>query len=253
METAKINITKASNLAASDGKFGAEINNKLKNVFVYSSEYLNRLDINKRAIFKDYGRLAPDPSSDSRWRSYTKLNYNMVTGDLIIAQDQAYFQKKSDNFQDGGKGRYFPAIEDDLLDALKPIIMTNIEEMMERFQIDIDSDWVTIGVHCIRYKSSEGQPSYATPYGYHKDTEPGVFLNVLHESQNLVGGDNTISRNIKQCERVIHLKPYAGLLLTRDYFHDVTPMEPQPGTGMAYRDILLTTIEDDNYEAIRPH
>jgi len=253
MKTTKINIIKAPDPAVNHGQFGADTTTELKNVFVYSPGYLNRVEIDEKAIFKGYGRLEPDPSSKSRWRSYTKLNYNLVTGDIIIAQDQAYFQKKSDNSQDGGKGRFFEPIDDSLLDALKCIVMTNIEEMMERFYIDIDSDWLTIGVHCIRYKAAAGQPSYATPYGFHKDTEPGVFLNVLHESQNLEGGDSLITRYLKQCERVIHLKPYSGLLLTRDYFHDVTPMEPQPGTGTAYRDILLTTIEDDDYEAIRPH
>lgn len=55
---------------------------------------------------------------------------------------------------------------------------------------------------------------------------------------------SVIASTPKAIDRIIHMKPFEGLLLTKDYYHAVTPMGAARGEEMGYRDILLTTIEE---------
>lgn len=208
----------------------------------------------KAELQTSYGVLNRDPYGDTRCRSYFKATLDVDSGRLTRAEDQTYSQTYKANPLDGGKVRVFDAIGDDVLAmiAFRRLIMANVALMMASYVFK--KRQVTIGVHMVRYHAELGRPTFSSPIWLHKDDEPLVVLNVIDESKGLVGGDTVLARDLKSVERVIHLKPYEGAMLTKRLAHMVTPMEAPAEATIGFRDILLTTLEeaDDVVEPKEP-
>lgn len=195
-----------------------------------------------------YALLEHDPYGSSRCRSYLKMHFDLVSRNLSKAAVQSYSQSYQANSLDGGKIRHFPQTTERLLNTavFQSLVRNNLDMIMKLFEFK--KDQITIGLHSVRYLAKNGRASYSSPIWLHKDDEPVVVVNVINESQNLVGGDSIISYNKNEINRIVHMKPFEGMVLTKDCFHAVTPMgvEGNIMNQVAYRDILLTTVEEDD-------
>lgn len=199
-----------------------------------------------------YGLLEQDPYGIARCRSYVKMHFNIVSGDLSKATVQSYSQSYQANSLDGGKIRYFPQTTESLLRAavFQSLVKNNLDLILRLFEFKKKK--ITIGLHSVRYLARDGCASYSSPIWLHKDDEPVVVVNVINESPNLVGGDSVISFRKNEVNRIVHMKPFEGMVLTKSCFHAVTPMgvEGNRMDQVAYRDILLTTVEEDDGDVI---
>ncbi|MBZ7927027.1 2OG-Fe dioxygenase family protein [Ensifer adhaerens] len=198
-----------------------------------------------RAVFQEtYRSLDVDPYGDTRRRAYLKLRMRPTTGAISIAEDQTYSQTYLANPLDGGKVRIFGPIANDAIAsvAFQRLVQKNLSLMLAAYTFMKEE--VTIGVHCVRYFTDLGKPTFSSPIWLHKDDEPLVILNVIDESEGLIGGDTILAHNLRSIERVAHLKPFQGVVLTKQLFHMVTPMEAPIAGSAGFRDILLTTLEE---------
>ncbi len=200
-----------------------------------------------------YHYLKPDPYGAERKRAYLKLDLNVSTGAMSISADQSYSQTYKANNIDGGKVRHFEPMPDALVEsaAFQRLVVGFVEKMLELFELKLDV--AKIGVHAVRYETVGGQPSFSSPIWLHKDDEPVVFVTVIDETEGMIGGDSIIAQSIKSIERVTHLAPFEGVLLTKSCLHAVTPMEAPSGCKIAHRDILLVTLEEpDDFVVLKP-
>ncbi|MGP4691992.1 2OG-Fe dioxygenase family protein [Agrobacterium cavarae] len=206
----------------------------------------------KAELQTSYGVLNRDPYGDTRCRSYFKATLDVDSGRLTRAEDQTYSQTYKANPIDGGKVRVFDTIDDEVLamTAFQRLVMSNLALMTASYIFK--KRLVTIGVHMVRYYTEMGKPTFSSPIWLHKDDEPLVVLNVINESRGLVGGDTVLARDLKSVERVVHLKPYEGAVLTKKLAHMVTPMEAPAEATIGFRDILLTTLEEAD-DVVQPN
>jgi hypothetical protein len=212
----------------------------------------NSSPIEKLSMKNGYHYLNVDPYGENRNRAYLKLELNTASLAFKAAADQSYSQSYKANNVDGGKKRYFEPMPDSITEtqAFKNMVMKNVAMMFALY--DFMKEDITIGLHAVRYVAEHGKPSYSSPVWLHRDDEPLVFVNVIDESANLIGGDSIIAENIKTINRVTHLQPFEGMMLTKECFHAVTPMEAPVGTR-GHRDILLTTVEEaDSVVKLKP-
>ena len=200
-----------------------------------------------------YHYLKPDPYGPERKRAYLKLDLDVATGTMEASADQSYSQTYKANDIDGGKVRHFEPMPDELVGSVvfQRLVAGFVKKMLSAF--DIKLDVAKVGVHAVRYETVEGQPSFSSPIWLHKDDEPVVFVTVIDETEGLIGGDSIIAQTIKSIERVTHLAPFEGVLLTKSCLHAVTPMEAPSGCKRAHRDILLVTLEEpDDVVVLKP-
>jgi hypothetical protein len=182
-----------------------------------------------------------------RRRCYLKLTWDRSRDVIAIAKNQAYFQTAKSNIVDGGKIRQFAIMNKNVIELaiMKNIIQFNLS-VIKKFTPLIDCHELTFGLHFIQYKANQYDASYSSPDYLHIDDEPLVFVHLLHLTENAWGGDNLIADiETKTISNVIRLeKPLETVLLTRDYYHAVTPLGSREGE--ARRDILLFTVEPSN-------
>ena len=200
-----------------------------------------------------YHYLKPDPYGPERKRAYLKLDLDVAKGTIEASADQSYSQTYKANNIDGGKVRHFEPMPDALVGSVvfQRLVLGFIEKMLSVFELKLDV--AKIGVHAVRYETVGGQPSFSSPVWLHKDDEPVVFVTVIDETEGMVGGDSIIAQSIKSIERVTHLAPFEGVLLTKSCLHAVTPMEAPSGCKRAHRDILLVTLEEpDDLAVLKP-
>jgi hypothetical protein len=215
----------------------------MKNI-ISSSEYLKTTqDIdslkNLMAIYNN--NIKPD---GVRNRAYLKLIWNREYDSIIVAKNQNYFQSANSNVMDGGKVRQFAVMDSKILELsiMQNVfnknlsIMKGIDELMEHKEL-------VIGLHFIQYKTNQFGASYSSPVWLHIDDEPLVFVHLLNLTPNALGGDNLIADlSTKEITHVARLEqPFETLMLTREYYHAVTPLGAREGE--ARRDILLFTVE----------
>lgn len=191
-----------------------------------------------------YGELKPDPYAEQRNRAYLRLTYDQRTGKLTEHGNEPYQQTYEANDLDGHVQRRFPPIPERMRNSLafRHLIARNIAIVLATYEID-DSE-ISLGIHTVRYLARARKPSFSSPIWLHKDDEPAVVMNVIGESPGLVGGDSIISPDAKKyVERVFHLGSFEGMILSRNTFHMVVPMEPPRGECEGYRDMVLTTFQ----------
>lgn len=179
-----------------------------------------------------------------RSRAYLKLLWNRSLDKIALAKNQTYFQSAHSNKMDGGKARHFAVMDKTILDLsiMQNVINFNLT-MINNFAPLKHYQELVLGLHFIRYKASQYGASYSSPASLHRDDEPLVFVHLLNLTSNALGGDNLIADlTTKEITHVVRLeKPFETLLLTRDYYHTVTPLGAREGEAM--RDILLFTVE----------
>ena len=179
-----------------------------------------------------------------RQRAYLKLIWTRKNNRVEIASNQAYFQSAGANVDDGGKTRQFAAMDPAILElpVMKNILQFNTRVIQNFAPLSHHSE-LTLGLHFIRYHVNQYGASYSSPDGLHQDDEPLVFVHLLDLSPNAIGGDNLIAAlDTRRITNVIRLeKPLDTLMLTRDYYHAVTPLGARYGS--AKRDVILFTVE----------
>jgi hypothetical protein len=159
----------------------------------------------------------------------------------------SYIQSKEYNKTDGGKKRDFMDISGDIITMplFKKLLSINTSICSETGLINF-KDKVSIGVHLIRYHATDKCPAYATPSGLHKDNENVVFIHMIKQSPDRVGGVNYIARDEDEIIEVIDLvDPAETLVLSKKYFHAVSPIGVRKGKKEAFRDVLIMTFESD--------
>lgn len=184
-----------------------------------------------------------DSTGGRRWRSHSKLA--MVDGSLRLLPHTTYVQSATYNPDHGDIHRGFRPIANSVLrsDTLQHII--RFTEVIARDTVpDVFSrPEVVVGLHMVSYRPVQGAPSYSSPVWLHRDEEPFVAVVLCGITCNLGGGENVVSIGgagkvydaFKMTERL------EMLLLTKKYWHAVTPMYSTDGRP-ARRDILLVTF-----------
>lgn len=215
----------------------------MKNI-IHSSEYIKStkdLDSLKKLMIMFNENIKPD---GVRNRAYLKLQWSRENNSLLVAKNQNYFQSPNSNTLDGGKIRQFAVMDKRILDfsVMHNVFQTNLK-IIKNFAGLKDHHHLVIGLHFIQYKATQYSASYSSPDCLHRDDEPLVFVHLLNLTANAWGGDNLIADlATKTITHVARLeKPFETLLLTRDYYHAVTPLGAREGE--ARRDILLFTVE----------
>jgi hypothetical protein len=222
-------------------------------LFIPKENYHLGDSITACTVFREmYSKLPLDPYGPGRARSHIKMRLDVESGELTVAGEQSYSQTREANDYDGGKVRVFARVSEEMLDSslFQSIVTANLTAMLKLFKVA--KPIVTIGIHCVRYLAKAGDPGefasacYSSPIWLHKDDEPIVFLNVLNESPNLVGGDSLIACEKNHINHAFHLSPLDGVLLTKNCWHAVTPMAAPTDGRDGFRDILLVTLEEDD-------
>lgn len=179
-----------------------------------------------------------------RNRAYLKLIWNRQLDQVTMAKNQAYFQSAHSNRVDGGKVRQFAVMDKSILDLsiMKNVIHSNLKFIRSFAPLEHYQELV-LGLHFIQYKASRYGASYSSPDVLHRDDEPLVFVHLLNLTSNAWGGDNLIADlETKEIKNSVRLeKPFETMILTRDFYHAVTPLGAREGE--ARRDILLFTVE----------
>jgi hypothetical protein len=179
-----------------------------------------------------------------RNRAYLKLLWNRDTDEVTVAKNQSYFQSAASNVDDGGKIRQFAVMDQTILHlaVMQNVIRYNLNIIRE-FKPLLHCEELVLGLHFIQYKVQKFGASYSSPDVLHIDDEPLVFVHLLNLTSNAWGGDNLIADlQTKEITHVVRLeKEFETIVLTRDYYHAVTPLGAREGE--ARRDILLFTVE----------
>jgi hypothetical protein len=179
-----------------------------------------------------------------RNRAYLKLIWNRLLNEIKLAENQNYFQSAGSNIVDGGKIRKFAIMDENILNLsiMQNVIQHNLNFINKFSPLDNHQELV-LGLHFIQYKVNKYGASYSSPDFLHRDDEPLVFVHLLNLTPNTWGGDNLFANlETKEITNVIRLeKPFETIVLTRDYYHAVTPLGAREGE--AIRDILLFTVE----------
>ena len=131
----------------------------------------------------------------------------------------------------------------------KYIIQSNLKIISEYEPLKNHQELV-LGLHFIQYKVNKYGASYSSPDSLHRDDEPLVFIHLLNLTSNALGGDNLFADlKTKEITNVVRLeKPFETIVLTRDYYHAVTPLGAREGE--ARRDILLFTVEPSDTQIV---
>lgn len=207
--------------------------------------YLDAVDLESFKLMQaGYFKLGADTYGGNRYRAYQR--FLLIGTDFYAIGNRGYSQSREYNEDAGGRVRVFPPLDQDMLDSsvLKHIMKTDVVIARGTGIVSFDGP-VRIGVHLVRYQPVAGGVSYASPTGPHKDDEPLVFVHLINESSNVIGGENTIGSSPKQFEAVIKLEqPLETLCVTHKQFHSVIPLGLRSGK-IGYRDILLITFEEE--------
>jgi L-isoleucine 4-hydroxylase len=171
--------------------------------------YLNGVDSaaihNSISTLQDsYFKLPADACGGGRFRAYTKVTYN--DGRWCPVETYGYSQSKEYNETDGGKIRRFAPINPSIidLDMIQDIISKDAKLAAATGQVSLESATVA-GLHQVRYRPTENDPSYSSPPWLHKDDESVVFVHLTNMSHNAIGGDSVIASDIRNYERVLRL------------------------------------------------
>ena len=186
-----------------------------------------------------------------RNRAYLKLIWNRSLNQVTLATNQNYFQSAGSNTVDGGKVRKFAVMDKSILNLsiMQNIIQSNLKIISEYEPLKNHQELV-LGLHFIQYKVNKYGASYSSPDSLHRDDEPLVFIHLLNLTSNALGGDNLFADlKTKEITNVVRLeKPFETIVLTRDYYHAVTPLGAREGE--ARRDILLFTVEPSDTQIV---
>lgn len=208
-----------------------------------STVYLNSSNFDSLKNFQaSYFRLDPDDGGENRFRSYKRLV--LIKSACFETDTQGYIQSPEYNHTDGGKVRVFSPLEREIVQSsfLRHIVEIDVDIARKSGVISF-SGAVRIGIHQVRYQPMFGEVSRSSPVGPHRDDEPIVFIHLINESHNLIGGENTIGKDIDSFDSIIKLKhPLDTLCVTQKQFHSVTQHSLCSGE-IGYRDILLLTFE----------
>uniref|UniRef100_A0A914PD96 Prolyl 4-hydroxylase alpha subunit Fe(2+) 2OG dioxygenase domain-containing protein n=1 Tax=Panagrolaimus davidi TaxID=227884 RepID=A0A914PD96_9BILA len=199
---------------------------------------------NLKELKNTYETLSKDPSPGNRYRAYTCYEWIPNERNLKKQNSTQYFQSKEYNYIDGGNIRIFDPISSTFLEnhILKDVIEKDIELAKKTGIINFDETF-ELGLHQIRYRAHGIEPAYSSPLWLHRDDEPLVFVHLFNLSENAIGGNNLIATTPKTITHIIQLKePLETILLTKKYYHAVTPLGSANGDP-AYRDILLVTFK----------
>ncbi|WCG82295.1 2OG-Fe dioxygenase family protein [Pectobacterium sp. A5351] len=214
----------------------------LENIFIEGAHFSS--NIAQEKIFRQmYDKLEFDPYANGkiRKRAYRRYTFTAEKG-LVESNNSTYFQTYDSNNVDGGKDRDFIDIPDEIINnnLFKKILSIDTEHIIKKTNLH----QFDIGVHPIRYVATEKKPSYSSPLWLHKDDEELVFLHFLSKSENAVGGDSIISNDGKSINLVKNLSTFMDtIVLTKEFFHAVTPLGCNQPDSTSYRDILLVTLE----------
>lgn len=212
---------------------------------IHGDVYLSGVDLESFKLMQaGYFKLGADTYGGNRYRAYQRFLF--LGGELYAIDNRGYSQSPEYNDEAGGKVRVFPPLDQDMLGSpvLKHILKTDVAIARGTGIVPFDGP-VRIGIHLVRYQPMAGEVSYASPTGPHKDDEPLVFVHLINESSNVVGGENTVGSSPKQFEAVIKLEePLETLCVTHKQFHSVIPLGLRSGK-VGYRDILLVTFEEE--------
>ena len=191
-----------------------------------------------------YDSLPKDPNPGNRYRAYMRLNWCPEQETYVKAANNDYFQSKKYNYADGGKIRKFEVIDDAFVN--NPVIQALIEKDLEiarQSNMFVFDSQMEIGLHQIRYQTTNEEAAYSSPMWLHKDDEPLVFVHLLDLTDNVLGGDNLIAPDVRRISKILRLtSPLESLLLDKKVYHAVTPMGCSDD-GIARRDILLVTFQ----------
>lgn len=161
--------------------------------------------------------------------------------DLLEARPiSQYHQDRGFNSVDGGMVRTF--------DRLTKTIEANsfLREMIlfdfssTPFDNAILSTPVDVGVHAIRYVARPGLPGISSPNNLHKDGEPFTFVHLIAR-QGVTGGVSLVTDNDKRPLMRLNLTGPLDTITVSDQevYHQVDPVEVDPGKSKGYRDVLL--------------
>ncbi|CAJ0952018.1 unnamed protein product, partial [Mesorhabditis belari] len=213
----------------------------IKPDFYYSTDDSESFS-NIETLQDTYSSLSRDSDPGNRHRAYASFQWSPLNNELIKKDSTDYFQAKEYNYIDGGKIRTFDPICPRYLknSLLKSVVEKDIDLAKETGIIDFSSS-VEIGLHQIRYVANGTEPAFSSPLWLHRDDEPLVFVHLFSLSENAIGGDNLIAKDVKTITHLIRLqKPLETLVLTKKPYHAVTPLGSSHGA--AFRDILLVTF-----------
>jgi hypothetical protein len=173
--------------------------------------------------------------------------YDAVTGRYYAE----YFQLKSVNPDDGGRGRRFSALDAKTADdASIHKIIWNCYDLIE---------WCTqhqhaskiVGFHTVRYEPSRGREAVGSPNVFHQDGEPYTFA-ILIERKGVEGGVNYVATptaanrrldDVRECDildKFILERPFEGFgVCDRMVSHYVSPLRKNPACQAGFRNVLL--------------
>lgn len=223
-------------------------------IHIPASTYVDESDDRKVQEFQSsYFGLPLDENGGGRSR--TRKPLNLSDGKLYPIDDGGYVQGPEYNPDLGGVVRNIALMNEKVfsLEVLQKVIWTDIAIAIA-MNILIFSEKIKIGLHQVRYNPTKGNPAFASPPGYHKDSEPIVFVHIVNISANLIGGENAICDSVIPKNKedgsppfLAHInltEPFEALCVTKKHFHTVFPMSVGNGIS-AYRDILLVTFEQE--------
>lgn len=213
--------------------------------YISPSHYLKTTNLDSlNELKKIFDLELDDDGSAFRKRAYMKLLWDRQAQEISLARNQNYFQTMTSNKKDGGKIRKFKILDPQILEIniLHTLIEQNIK-MINDYELLHKENILTIGMHFIRYQTTEGQASYSSPDWLHKDDEPLVFVHLVNLSKSALGGDNLIAdeknRNVTNVLRLENALD--TLVVNKHVYHAVTPLGSRE--GIALRDVILFTIE----------
>lgn len=213
-------------------------------VFIKPGFYFSKLPPQQlMSIQKDYDFLKRDSSPGSRYRAYSRYQWDPEKKLLTLDSNNDYFQSKEYNSADGDKIRRFEPISKNYLNnaIIKKLLNKNFHIAKNTGIFDTNKN-IEVGLHQIRYYATPQEPAFSSPMWLHKDDEPVVFLHLFQLSQNATGGDNIIASTGKAADHVCKLqKPLETLVVNHKAYHAVTPIATTDRYP-AYRDILLVTF-----------
>ena len=178
-------------------------NNLIKNGFQFISadQYIDSLnspslhDV-KKVFDLD---LEEDVGCSFRRRAYLKLQWDRMSNQISLPENQGYFQTAASNVVDGGKIRQFKQMNKKILNiAIIKTILSKDLALIRKYPLLEEYKNLTIGMHFIRYIVDQDGASFSSPVWLHKDDEPLVFVHLVGLSKNALGGDNLIADNDKK-------------------------------------------------------
>jgi hypothetical protein len=219
-------------------------------LFINAKQYVNDLGVQCLQTLHELYETQLQ-ADGPRKRAYLKLEWDRQSNQVMIAENQNYFQTAGSNNEDGGKVRQFLQMPIEVLEL--PLI-----QKMLRHNLNIVRDYqhlshynrLVLGLHFIQYIANEGEASYSSPVGLHLDDEPLVFVHLLELSEQALGGDNLIAQlSNQEIKKVIRLeRPMDTLLVNRNCYHAVTPLGSR--RGVSKRNIILFTIEPEHTQVM---